>query len=433
MAMEFSGERFVPSLRGQIYYEHIHRYAIAARFCRGKRVLDIASGEGYGSALLARVAAHVTGIDIDQTSVQHAEQAYTATNLAFICGSCMDIPLADHSVDVIASFETIEHIDNPERMLDELRRVVVPGGTIVISSPNKRVYSDLPGYSNPFHIRELYFSELRDMLCSRFENVKIFGQRVSAASLVHPLVDTIESTSAHSFYGADTGVGDGLPAIADPVYFIAACSDAPLAEELSSVFVDKNSDPLADASAELASLHERCKNVYNQYESAVEEGNGERKEAISGMAHLSRELERSRNENSLLGSALENTEESLLSVRQTLDDAHRLAAAQRAHLADYQGALEAAQADRGSLRMRLVELVLERDAAIGDRDRKVQLEYLLAERTRQLAQALALSDARDQYLGGGNPFRTLREIWPGKAKRIWRRLLNMRVSNAMKQ
>jgi len=84
--MEFTGERYVPSLRGQIYYEHLHRYAIAARFCGGKRVLDIASGEGYGSALLARTAAEVVGVDIDRRSVDHARATYYAANLRFMCG-----------------------------------------------------------------------------------------------------------------------------------------------------------------------------------------------------------------------------------------------------------------------------------------------------------------------------------------------------------
>src|ERR1700736_1162114 len=171
--MEFTGERHVPSITGEIYYEHVHRYAIAAPACAGKRVLDLASGEGWGAALLARHAQDVVGVDIDPATVEHARRTYYLANLRFLNGSATDVPLSDASVDVITSFETIEHLMDHDRMLDEFRRVLVPGGTLFISSPNKLVYSDLPNYSNPFHVRELYYQEFRDLLRRRFSNVEI--------------------------------------------------------------------------------------------------------------------------------------------------------------------------------------------------------------------------------------------------------------------
>src|SRR5436190_10605249 len=98
---EFTGERFLPSCSGEIAYEHWHRYAFARRFVAGKRVLDVACGEGYGSALLAQVAATVTGIDIDAAAVAHARESYAAlTNLRFNEGSAATLPLLDGSVDV---------------------------------------------------------------------------------------------------------------------------------------------------------------------------------------------------------------------------------------------------------------------------------------------------------------------------------------------
>lgn len=70
--LEFTGERFVASCTGAIAYEHIHRYAAAAKSCVGKHVLDIACGEGYGAAYIARCAAEVIGVDIDGRSIEHA-------------------------------------------------------------------------------------------------------------------------------------------------------------------------------------------------------------------------------------------------------------------------------------------------------------------------------------------------------------------------
>src|SRR5881628_3779432 len=109
--MDFTGERYVPSVEGQIKYEHLHRYALSLAYVTGKSVLDIASGEGYGAALLASRADAVTGVDIDPLSVEHAKRTYCDARLKFIVGSCEHIPLPDASVDVVTSFETIEHHD----------------------------------------------------------------------------------------------------------------------------------------------------------------------------------------------------------------------------------------------------------------------------------------------------------------------------------
>ncbi len=75
--LAFTGERFTPECVREIWYEHMHRYAYAAPFARGKRVLDAGCGEGYGSALLAQAGAEVLGIDIDAASVAHARSRYT--------------------------------------------------------------------------------------------------------------------------------------------------------------------------------------------------------------------------------------------------------------------------------------------------------------------------------------------------------------------
>src|SRR5271166_2379262 len=109
-ALEFTGERMTSAIEGQIEFEHFHRYCLARDLCRGLDILDVASGEGYGSAILAGVARSVIGVDIDEGSVAHASQAYRVDNLRFLCGSAIDPPLENASVDVVVSFETLEHI-----------------------------------------------------------------------------------------------------------------------------------------------------------------------------------------------------------------------------------------------------------------------------------------------------------------------------------
>ena len=135
--MDFTGERYLPERRGDIALEHRHRYLLACTYANGKDVLDIACGEGYGSSMLADVAKSVIGVDIAEEAIAHASTQYAASNLAFRQGNAAEIPLEDASVDLVVSFETIEHHDRHEDMLREIKRVLRPGGLLLISSPDK--------------------------------------------------------------------------------------------------------------------------------------------------------------------------------------------------------------------------------------------------------------------------------------------------------
>ena len=214
------GERFLPDrMSGDIELEHRHRYLLAAELTIGKEVLDIASGEGYGSAMMARQARHVTGVDISPAAVQHAQRRYRMDNLRFVSGSCASIPLPDCAVDVVVSFETIEHHTEHEQMLREIRRVLRPDGLLVISSPDKAEYSDKPGYRNPFHVKELYKEEFRSLLTAHFRQVKLFGQRVMRGSI---LAEERETGPLLRCRDADEAAA-GRPC---PVYWIALATDA---------------------------------------------------------------------------------------------------------------------------------------------------------------------------------------------------------------
>src|SRR6516162_4031681 len=141
--LEWTGERYVTSVSGEIEFEHTHRYLFAMPFAESATVLDIASGEGYGSALLGSVAHRVIGIDIDENSIAHARSKYKNDNLSFLRGDCTRIPLSSDSVDLIVSFETLEHILDHLQFFNEISRVLRPDGVLVISTPDRVPYNDL--------------------------------------------------------------------------------------------------------------------------------------------------------------------------------------------------------------------------------------------------------------------------------------------------
>lgn len=172
---KWSGERVETSIYGDVAVEHLHRYSLASMFVENKVVLDIASGEGYGSFLMSKVANKVVGVDIDKSAIAQANSKYKNNNLSFLCGSADKIPLDDHSVDVLISFETIEHHDKHEEMFQEIKRVLKPNGILIMSSPDKKYYSDLQK-NNPYHIKELYLEEFENLANTYFKNVKLYFQ-----------------------------------------------------------------------------------------------------------------------------------------------------------------------------------------------------------------------------------------------------------------
>lgn len=181
-------ERYDPALGGRIKYEHFHRYAFACEQVEGLEVLDIASGEGYGSAMLAATAAKVSGVDVDPQAVSTANLRYGQKDrLTFHVGRAQEIPFPDDSFDAVTSFETIEHIEDPEALIREIRRVLKPKGFAIISTPNKSVYNAGLSQPNAFHLREMEMAEFVLMLEAAFNTVSVYGQRMVIASAISPV------------------------------------------------------------------------------------------------------------------------------------------------------------------------------------------------------------------------------------------------------
>ncbi len=163
----------------EIWYEHFHRYVFAQPLVAGKIVLDAACGEGYGSALLAETATRVVGIDRAPEVIHHANSTYSDhKNLEFLQGDCTALSQPDDSFDAVISFETLEHLEQQESMLLEFRRVLKEDGFLVISSPDKKTYSDINGFENPFHVRELYRDDLETLISPVFPAHRLLGQKL---------------------------------------------------------------------------------------------------------------------------------------------------------------------------------------------------------------------------------------------------------------
>lgn len=181
---KWTGERLETHVNNETAIEHLHRYNIALQYVTNKIVLDIASGEGYGSNLLSNSAEKVYGVDISITAIQNAKEKYKKPNLNFIVGKADEIPLPDNSVDVVVSFETIEHHNKHVEMLVEIKRVLKHNGILIISSPDKLQYSDKPKYKNPFHQKELYKEEFESLIAGYFKELKCYDQRFLTGSLI---------------------------------------------------------------------------------------------------------------------------------------------------------------------------------------------------------------------------------------------------------
>ena len=165
LTLPLTGERTVPGLDIENYWFRRHEvvYQRLADRCTGCDVLEAGFGEGYGADLLAGVARRVTGVDYDESAVAHVRARYPRVDA--LQGNLAALPLPDASVDAVVNFQVIEHLWDQSQFVAECRRVLRPGGRLLMSTPNRITFtpgSDTP--VNPFHTRELNAAELTELL-----------------------------------------------------------------------------------------------------------------------------------------------------------------------------------------------------------------------------------------------------------------------------
>lgn len=247
-ASDWTGERLTSAISGQIEIEHLHRYFLARELSRGCDVIDIACGQGYGSALLAQVARSVTGIDISEQAVQHAQESHQADNLRFILGDARSLEADDQSIDRIVSFDTIERFYDHDAFIKEVRRVLRPGGLLILSSPERDIYSPLGAPANPSHVRELTRLEFEQLLGAAFPHVEIFTQRPMIGSAL--VLDRVSSNGFLTFERRGPSHYESNAGLPRSPYLVAIASMEPLEALSNSLFID---------TSEIGALIERAK------------------------------------------------------------------------------------------------------------------------------------------------------------------------------
>ena len=183
-----SSERLYLDRQSPWWGEHRCRYRFALPFAAEVSVLDIACGTGFGASMLTEAnARHVACVDIDPATVAQAQRSSGQDRAAFLAADGTQLPFRTASFDLITSFETLEHITAAAPFVTELRRVLIPTGLLVLSTPN-RDYTELNGHvcTNPFHVREYSRHELCELLTDRFSRVELLGQRLKPEYRLSP-------------------------------------------------------------------------------------------------------------------------------------------------------------------------------------------------------------------------------------------------------
>ncbi len=186
--LTLTGERTLPDVPEENYWfqRHLVVYEWIARRVDGRRVVDLACGEGYGSALLARTAARVVGVDANPEAFAHARLKYAAPNLTFERNM---IELWEGDVDCVVFLQTIEHVQDADAMLERVKALIGRDGVAFVTTPNVLTLAP-PGRErsdNPWHVREYRPAEFRALCAAHFGSVELLGLFHARRLRVHEL------------------------------------------------------------------------------------------------------------------------------------------------------------------------------------------------------------------------------------------------------
>jgi SAM-dependent methyltransferase len=214
--LRLTGERTLPDVPEENYWyrRHLAVYEWIGARVVGRRVVDLACGEGYGSEVLSRSAASVVGVDANPEAHEHARLRYRRQNLRF---ERMLVEDWEDPVDAIVFLQTIEHVQDPDAMLDGFAKALEPDGVAYISTPNVLTLAP-PGAEksdNPWHIKEYRADEFRALCARHFERVDLIGLFHARKLRVHELALKLGWDAVHARLGITKPFYDRFtPAIA---------------------------------------------------------------------------------------------------------------------------------------------------------------------------------------------------------------------------
>ncbi len=217
-ALALTGERTLPDVPAENYWyrRHLAVYEWIGARVIGRRVLDMACGEGYGSEVLARGAAAVVGVDANPETHEHARLRYTRRNLTFERG-LVETAGTPGAYDDVVFLQTIEHVHDPTRVLGHLRSLLAPGGVVYVSTPNVLTLAP-PGAEksgNPWHVREYRAAEFAQLCRAVFADVRLLGLFHARKLRLHELALAWGWDAAHARLGITQRFYDRFtPAIA---------------------------------------------------------------------------------------------------------------------------------------------------------------------------------------------------------------------------
>ena len=352
--IDWTGERCVPWAPDvPVVYEHFHRYLWAAALVEGRRVLDLGSGEGFGAAMLAQSAAHVVGIDIDETTVEHSTLNYAAPDLEFRLGTALDLSaFADGSLGAVVAFEVIEHVREQERVLAEIQRVLDAEGVLIISTPDRHMYGQMRNEPNPFHERELATEEFLAQLAEYFPHVAAWGQRTITGSHMNAFAGAAgepgEARIGGDFYIERAG-DEWRQAIAPaPLYCVAIASRSQLpAVAVSSTLADCGLGLLRAAESEahdrLRAGAERLAEVERAREELLARGRAE-------TAELASRIELERQATAQAGAQTAEVQQRLLAAHEDLRESQEALARSQQAIHELRAMLAQTQAELAGAR-----------------------------------------------------------------------------------
>ncbi|HBA48965.1 MAG TPA: glycosyl transferase family 2 [Lachnospiraceae bacterium] len=377
----FTGERFIPGIDDdKLEMEHYQRYLSVRDLIRGKVVLDAACGEGYGSSLMAAVAQQVTGLDIDGETVERAQVSYAGqANLCFLQGSIAAIPLEDESVDVVVSFETIEHV--PEllqfQFLNEIGRVLKRDGILIMSTPNKEIYSDLYNYKNEFHVKEFYHDEFQAFLKLKFKYVKLFNQAFQIALI---MTDCEGKEGPLNCYLRRPGYDQ------NGKYYIAIASNVPLEEDhFASVYLGDSGE--YDRTIQRILTLQQEEEARNEH---IRKLNEEAEAARESISRLQAENEERNTHIGRLDAQIDEKNREAAQARETIQKLQEESEERNIHIRYLDGQItekDQAAAQVGEVISRLQEESRERDAHIRQMDVRIEEKgRIIAEKEQTIAE-----------------------------------------------